>query len=879
MRLYSLLLYLFPPSFRRAHGRELLQVARTASARGDITPRRIVADLLQASVREWLNRRPRPERRPRGSVMQDVIRDLRYGARRLVKQPGFTLAAVLTLALGIGANTAMFSLADATLLRPVNVAQPDRLVSWTWTSAYPHYIAYTTRDDVFRGVMAWSGGNRLSVAMDDRTELTSTMFVSGNAFQVLGVTAAAGRVLLPADDVVNGPIVGVLSFDHWRSRFGADPAVIGRLLRINEQPVTIVGVAQEGFRGITLGTTPGIYVPVTAAGPIRGGIFNSPDLFATDNFVWLNVVARLRDDVTRAQASAAVDAHYRQINPPLSGERMAPLTLTPMTTRALGGDSPETIERFVLLLVAVVALTLLIGCANLANLLIAHSATRRHEVGLRLAVGATRGRVLRQMLIESALLTTLGGVAGLAVASTMLRLLGTYQLPGGVDIETLGLSLNRWTLLATAGLSLVTGLLCGAAPAWQGSRTDPVTTLGEQTRSVSGSFGARGLLVGVQIAISLVLLAGSALFLRGLVRALELPTGLNPEGVMAASVNPGLVRYEVPQARAFYADVLERIRALPGVTAAAWTAMIPSNGSMSMNTAIAGLEADSGRAPEFYASLVGPDYFAAVGTRVLSGRGIAAQDIAGAPAVAVISRTAADTFWPGRDPLGAELRPDDGAWRTIVGVVEDVTLRELGETPVPFVYYAFDQQVGGLARGPGPAHLVVRTEGAATAQLGTLAAQIRSVDARVPVYDVMPFSDHVRELVMPQRMGAMLFTIFSAVAVSLAAIGIYGIAAHAAALRTREIGIRLALGAERGDIRRMVFSHAFVPALWGIPVGIGLAAWAAEFARVFLHDVTPRDPWTFGAVGALLAALALAATWLPARRAARLDPVVALREQ
>ena len=811
--------------------------------------------------------------------MQDVIRDVRYAARLLVRQPGFTAAAVLTLALGIGANTAMFSLADATLLRPVNVAQPDRLVSWTWTSAYPHYIAYTTRDDVFRGAMAWSGGGRLSVAMDDRTELTSTMFVSGNAFQVLGVNAAAGRVLMPADDVVNGPIVGVLSYDHWRSRFGADPAVIGRLLRINEQPVTIVGVAKEGFRGVTLGTTPGIYVPVTAAGPIRDGIFDNPDLFGTDNFVWLNVIARLRDDVTRAQASAAVDAHYRQLNPPRAGETVTPLTLTPMTTRALGGDSPETIERFILLLVAVVALTLLIGCANLANLLIARSATRRHEVGLRLAVGATRGRVLRQMLIESALLTTLGGAAGLVVASVTLRLLGAYQLPGGVDIEALGLSINRWTLLATAALSLLTGMLCGAVPAWQGSRTDPITTLREQTRSVSGSFGTRGVLVGVQIAISVVLLAGSALFLRGLVRALELPTGLNPDGVMAASVNPGLVRYEIPQARTFYAEALDRVRALPGVTAAAWTTIIPSNGMMSLQTKIAGRESEDGQAPEFYASQVGPEYFAAADTRLLRGRSFTTDDTASAPPVAIISRTAAETFWPGRDPLGERLSPGNGDWRTIVGVVDDVTLSQLGERPVPFVYYAFDQALGGLARGTGPAHLLVRTTSDVPAMLGSLAGLIRSVDPRVPVYDVVPFSEHLRELVMPQRMGATLLALFSALALSLAALGIYGIAAHAAALRTKEIGIRIALGATGNEIRRMVLTQAVVPAAWGIPLGIGLALWAARFAQAFLYDVSPADPLTFVGVSGLLAVLAILATWLPARRAARLDPVTALREQ
>ncbi len=824
--------------------------------------------------------------------MQDVIRDVRYAARLLVKQPGFTLAAVLTVALGIGANTAMFSLADATLLRPVNVAQPDRLVSWTWTSAYPDYLAYMTRDDVFQGAMAWSGGGRLSVAMDDRTELASTMFVSGNAFHVLGVGAAAGRVLLPSDDVLNGPIVGVLSHDYWRSRFGADPSVIGRLLRINEQPVTIVGVAQQGFRGVTLGTTPGIYVPLTAAAPIRGGFFNDPGLLYTRNFVWLNVIGRLRADVTREQASAAIDAFYRQLNPPSPGAAVERLTLAPMKTRALGGDSPETVERFVLLLVGVVALTLLIGCANLANLLIARSAGRRHEVGLRLAVGATRGRVMRQMLIESALLTTLGGVAGLVVATVTLQLLGAYQLPGGIDIETLGLSLNRWTLIATAGLSLVTGLLCGAAPAWQGSRTDPMTTLrgsptpgpadgslGRPFLTRSGSFGPRGVLVGVQIAISLVLLAGSGLFLRGLVRALDMPTGLNPSGVVSASVNPGLVRYDEPQARAYYADALERVRSLPGVTAAAWTTFIPSNGSMALATDISGRVNDDGRAPEFYASQVGPEYFAAAGTRLSSGRSFSSNDNQMAPPVAIISGTAAETFWPGRDPIGAQLRPGGGEWRTIVGVVEDVTLRQLGETPVPFVYYSFEQPIGGLARGTGPAHLFVRTEGDVTALLGSLAAHLRGIDPRVPLYDVVPFSEHVRDLVMPQRMGAMLLTLFSALALSLAAVGIYGISAHAAQLRTREIGIRLALGAERGDIRRMVFSHALVPALWGIPAGIGLAVWAAQFARMFLYDVSPRDPWTFVAVSALLVTLALAATWLPARRAARLDPVAALRDQ
>lgn len=878
MRLYQFLVYLLPPALRRAHGAELLQVARTARQRGDVTALRLMTDLCHAIAREWLVTRATHRRRPRGSVMHDLFRDLRSASRSLLAQPGFTLAAVLTLALGIGANTAIFSLADATLLRPIKVSQPERLVSWTWTSAYPDYAVYTTLDDTFVGVLAWSAA-RVNLAIDGSSELTNSMFVSGNAFDLLGVGAAAGRAILPSDDVRNGPVVAVLSHAFWQSRFGGDRSVVGRSIRINNHLVTIVGVAQDGFRGVTLGTTPAIYLPVTAAGQIRGGFFSRPDIYETRNFVWLNVIGRLKDGVTREQAGAAVEARYRQLHTPSAGAADQRLTLQPMTTRALSGSDPASIERFVLLLTGVVALTLLIGCANLANLLLAKSARRRQEVGVRLAIGASRRQVIQQMIVESLLLAALGGMAGLATAAALLRLLSRYQLPGGIAIETLGLSLNASALAAAAVIALVTGILFGAAPAWHASRTDVMVTLRDTIRGASATARLRGTLVAAQVAISLVLLAGGGLFLRSLLHALAMPTGFVAEGVATASVNPGLVGYDAARVHAYYRDALERVRTLPGVTAAAWTNIIPVNGVMMNVVDIEGYVPPSGQAPDFHVSQVTAGYFAAAGTRLLSGRPFTERDTAGAPLVAIISRTAAERFWPGRDPLGLQMKPGGAVqWRTIVGVVEDVTVERLGEERVPYVFFPFEQPAGGLS-GPGqPAHLLVRTDRDPRNLLGELTAQLRALDPQMPLYDVMPFVEHVRELVMPQRMGATLLAFFSLLAVSLASVGIYGVASYVAQLRMRELGIRMALGADAADVRRLVLKHGIVPAACGVGVGIALALWTARFARVFLYDVSTTDPVIFTAVPALLLLIALAATWLPARRAARLDPVTALRE-
>jgi predicted permease len=381
--------------------------------------------------------------------MRTLFRDLALAARLLIKAPGFTLAAVATLALGIGANTAMFTLADATLLRPLPFHDPQQLVVWSWSSAWPHYQEYAKRNDIFQGVLASGGVTRLNLGIDGSSELVQGAYLSGNAFDVLGVRPVAGRTLLPSDDVSGEPLVAVLNHGYWRSRFGGAASVVGRTLRVNGRPMTIVGVAEAGFRGITLGASPSLYLPAAAAGPLSTGFFSRIDRMTSTSFVWLTVVGRLRPDVTAAQASAAMDALYTQLQPPSPGSaREERLHLEALTSRALGSGAAD-VRTFVSLLLGVVGLTLLIGCANLANLLLAKAAARRREVGVRLALGATRARIVQHFLVESLLLAVLGGAAGLAVASFALQALAGFELPGGLRVAAIPLGLSG-TALAVA---------------------------------------------------------------------------------------------------------------------------------------------------------------------------------------------------------------------------------------------------------------------------------------------------------------------------------------------------------------------------------------------------------------------------------------------
>ena len=874
MTLFDALLRCYPPSFRRAHGVEFRQFVRMELARG--VPRAtLVRDAAGGALREWID----VLKLPPGEPMRNLVRDLRHAARLLLKSPGFTLAAVLTLALGIGANTAMFTLADATLLRPVHVAKPHELVVWSWTSSYPDYQEYAKRTDVFQGVLGIGGLARVSVRSGDSLELVRATFVTGNAFDVLGVRAVLGRTLRPSDEVANGPIVVVLSHDYWQTRHGGDPGVVGRSVHLNGRPATVVGVIEKGFRGLTLVENAAMFVPTASIASVStGGFWSRFDPLTARNMVWIRVIGRMRPDVTVEQASSTMGALYEQLNgPPRAGRTREPLRLKTVPVRALG-ENADDVRAFVTLLVGVATLTLLVGCANLANLLLAKSTVRRRETGVRLALGATRGRVLQQALAETLLLSVTGGIGGLAVARGTLALLSSYQLPGGIPILGMHLDVDGRALLATTALSLLTGLIFGALPAWRASRTDVLSSLREQSRGVMSRSHARSVLLGVQVALSVVLLAGSGLFARALMAALDTPPGFDARGVVTASVNLGLARYEPGRASQFYGEALDRVKALPGVTSAAWADLVPTRGLFRGVVEIDGYTPAAGEDVTVNGSHVGPDFFATMGTRVLSGREFSATDVAAAPRVAIVNDAMARAYWPGRSALGGRVKMFD-EWLTVVGVVETTVTVALREAPRPQVYLPFDQWLqAGMGIALDAAHLVIRTSAPVEPLMPLVRDRIRSVDPNVPLFDISAFEARVATLVMPQRLGVLLFTLYSALALTLATVGIYGVASYVAALRTREIGLRIALGASGSAVRRLILREGARPVVAGITIGLALALYASRLVEAFLHGVNRFDPLTFTTVPLLLAAIALGATYIPARRASRIAPVDALRQ-
>jgi predicted permease len=879
-RLYALLLWLHPPAFRRAWGDEILLHVRTAALDRQ-APQPLLqtaADGLRSAAREWRevllpSSAERRASTSQGEPMHNLLRDLVLAARVLVKAPTFTLAAVLTLALGIGANTAVFTLADATLLRPLPVHEPERLVTWSWSSSWPHYQEYARRTDIFEGVMASGGISRLNLTSGDTTQLVQGAYYSGNTFEVLGVRAALGRTLLPSDDKANGPIVAVLGHHFWRTRFGGDPDIVGRTFRINGQSATVVGVAEEGFRGVSLAANPDLYLSAAVSGQFATGFFSRMDRMTTTGFVWLSVTGRLRPGVTAAQASDAMDALYAQLQPPKPGTRREErLELIPLQTRALGSGA-SSVRSFMTLLTGVVGLTLLIACANLANLLLAKAAGRRREVGVRLALGATRARIVQQMLSESVLLAVLGGALGLLVAKLALGAVQTFELPGGLPLSALPLEISRSTLAVTFVISLVTGVIFGAAPAWRASRSDALASIRGHSRSATSRSHARSVLLAAQVAMSLMLLTGTGLFARSLVAALGSPLGFDPDGVTTATVNLGLARYDTARARGFYEASLESVRQVPGVTHIAWTNLLPTRGAMMWNT-----ESEDGRAITVHSAHVGPEFFGAVGTRLTAGRTFLPTDRSGPDRVAIVNEVMARDFFVGGNPIGKRLKVLDN-WVTVVGVAENTIVDELREKPSAQLYLAFDQWLDG-PRGiaTDTAHLLVRTSGDAASLVPLVRERLRAQEPELPLYSVAPFADATAALVLPQRMGATLFTLFSAVALALVTVGIYGVASYVATLRQREIGVRVALGATGSAIRRMVLGQGAVPIGCGVAAGLLGALYASRATAAFLLDVSPWDPVTFAAMTLLLLSVAAAASYLPARRAARVDPIKALRE-
>jgi putative ABC transport system permease protein len=866
LRGYGVLLWLYPPDLRRAHGDEMRVCARDAvAARGPRALAVLFTDLATSLPREWLLVLG-------GFSMIGIGRDAAYALRVLWRSPGFSAAAILTLALGIGTNTAIYTLADATIIRPLRVVDMDRLVSFKWSASLPDYREWTVRTDLFTGVAALAN-MRMTVTTDGVTEPIDAALVSPNYFTVLGVDASAGRPLGAADAEGGGALTAVVARDWWRTRLQANPAAVGSTIHVSGAPVTIVGIAADGFRGTSLTRKPQIYLPLEAATRLLPSPFNSPAARENRGFSWVSAIGRLRPGVSMAAAADAMDAMYAQQHPGAGSQRNR-LELVTMRERVVGATGASSVYTFVGLLAGVALLTLLTGCANVANLQLARAAARRREIGVRLAIGAGPARIFRQVLTESVVVAALGGALGLIVASLSLRLMARFQLPGGIDIDGLPLAVDGTALAFAMLVSAVTVLCSGVQPAWQAARVSSLATLRGESR-VSARSRARSALVAVQIALSLVLVIGTALFLQSFAAALRVPLGFNPAAVATTTLTPDAKGFDRVRAAQFFDAALDRVHRIPGVTAAAWTNILPINGSMSMSATIEGYAKLAGKDPEFYVANVGPEYFAAAGTRLLRGRTFSASDRTGAALVGIVNETAARQFWSGRDPIGGRITVDDKDTINIVGVVEDAKIRSLDETPAPFLYTPFAQPTGPFAMDSGT--LLVRTSGELRALVPALHDQLRATDPAAPLTPITTLEWQVRKLVMPQRMGAAVFGAFALLALTLASIGTYGVASYVTALRTREIGIRIALGADRHRIRVLVLRQGAAPVALGVAAGLGLALAAGRLAAAFLRGVSPHDPATYAGVALLLVGIGTLATWLPARRAARLDPIQALR--
>ena len=834
--------------------------------------------------------------------MEALWHDLRYGFRVLRASPGFAAVAVLSLALGIGANTSIFSVVNAALLRPLPVTEPDRLVfvyngsreSPYSVSSYPDYIDYRDKNDVFSDLLTYSS-IVMSARADDQTDLLSGSIVSGNFFDALGVRAELGRTFLPEEDrTPNTHPVAVISHGLWQRRFGSDPGIAGQQLTLNGHQFTIVGVAPSGFEGPEVLETNDIYVPMMMQAlvrPPRGGFSGdmNPDLLGRRGSRWLRIIGRLKPGVTREQAQAgmtALAAALEQAYPNENSNRVA-------TVYPVSKVDPQAYSQLVSvagLLLAVVAIVLLIACANVANLLLARASARKKEIAVRLALGASRSRLVRQLLTESVLLSLAGGVVGLLLALWTIDLLKTATPASGIFSFTLDYHLDGRVLAFAFGLSLATGIIFGLAPALQASRPDLVPALKDEVGLVAqgrARLSLRNLLVVAQVALSLVLLIGAGLFLRSLKNAQDIDPGFEADKILNAQLNINLLRYTKAQGQEFYRQVIERVEALPGVESASLARVVPMSGSgRTTSILIEGQEAreDNFRsegsgtqesANSATSNVVGPKYFQTMGISLVRGRDFGPQDKEGAPLVIVVTEAFARRYFEDQDPLGRRVsfRGAQGPWSQIVGVVRDGKYRTLGESARATVYQPLAQNhETGMA-------LHVRAKGKPASLAESVRREVQSLEPNLAVTNIESMSDVLSASLFAARMGAVLLGIFGVLALLLAAVGLYGVMSYSVARRTREIGIRMALGAGTGSVLRLVLKEGMMLVGGGLAAGLIVAAGMTRLLASFLYGVSPLDAITFVAIPITLALVALLANYLPARRATKVDPIEALRYQ
>jgi predicted permease len=831
--------------------------------------------------------------------METLFNDVRYAIRGLLKRPGFTAIAVITLALGIGANSTIFSVVNATLLRPLPVSHPENLV-FVFNGqpgsvfSYPDYSELRDQNKVFDGMTAW-GGITASLNSNEQTDLVTGAIVTGNYFEVLGVRPALGRVISPEDDKTPGghPVI-VISQGLWQRRFAGDRNIVGRQLLLNGQSFTIIGVAPAEFGGAQLGVVRDLYVPMMMQAtmrPPRSGYSGemNPDLLKVRGNRWLFSVGRLKPGLTAEQARAALaiivkqqEEAYPQTN------RNRGITVSAFSE----SDDPagrRQLSSVATLLMSVVGLVLLIACANVANLLLARSSARTKEIAVRLAIGATRWRIVRQLLTEGVLLATCGGAVGLLLAWWSAAALKATPPPAGALPLVPQFAIDLRVLLFTLGLSLLAGVVFALAPALRVSQPALVPALKDDSSTPSGRknhFSLRNLLVVTQVALSVVLLITAGLFLRSLRRVQAVDPGFDAEKIVTVPLNINLLRYTKPQGREFYRQIVERVEALPGVESASLARIVAVGGGASVRSLLIegragsdnqfrseGAGGASGDVGSVNSNVVGPRYFHTMGIGLLGGREFNSQDTEDRPRVVVVNEAFVQRHFPSEEALGKRISFNGvaGPWQEIIGVVRTSKYLSLGELPTPVVYLSLQQNhETGMT-------LHVRAAVEPSTIAGAIRSEVQALEKNLPFGNPAAMSQSIANSLYAARMGAILLGIFGALALLLASIGLYGVMSFAVSRRTRELGIRMALGAQAADVFKLVVRQGMGLVVIGMVLGLAVAAMVTRLLTSFLYGVSATDHLTFAVIPVILAVAALLACYVPARRATKVDPLVALR--
>jgi predicted permease len=816
--------------------------------------------------------------------MENFIKDIRYGVRMLSKNPGVTLVAIITLALGIGANTAIFSGVSAFLMRPLNVPNAQELVrpmeiaedrGLTDEFSYPDFLDYRNQSTSFSQL---SGEDMLEAAIDaeNQNDVIWGQVVSANYFDMLQVKPAMGRAFLPDEDKTPGAnAVVVLSHSFWQRRLGSDPNIVGKTVQLNNRAYQVIGIAPENFVGTKFALALDFWAPISMADDLR----RIPGMLKERGNHWMNVVGRLKPGVSVEQASAEMAAIATRLNQAYPDNR-AVNTQAKVIGEVEGRfeDMGGVFKSAGAIAMAIAGLILLIACANVANLMLARAAARRREIGIRLALGASRARLVRQLLTESVLLALVGGGLGLLLAFWVTDLMQGFVPVLEFKIVDNFFSLDSRALVFTLIVSLGTGLVFGLAPAWHSSNPDVVPVLKGNPETVGKlkALGLRNMLVVAQVALSLVVLVCGGLFIKSFRKAQTMDPGFdNPNGLIAF-LSPQLIGYEEQQSRDFYKQVVERVSHVPGVEAAALARTLPLGGSSNSNGPILkeGETLPRGSAGRnIMTNVVSPGYFKTMQIPIVEGRDFDDRDQPKTQRVIIVNQKMAQMLWPGESAVGKRIfiGAESRDALEVVGVVKTGKYSALAEDPKPFFYYSSGQ------RWPVTMALVIRGSVDPRSLVGAVRSEIQALDRRVPIFGVKTMEEHKTYALWAPNMAATFSLAFGIVAILLSAVGLYSVMAYVVSQRTREVGIRMALGANRSDVMKMITRQGMRLAAIGVGIGLLLALVLAQVLSSLLIGVSGYDVMTFVLVPALLVTVALFACYLPARRATKVDPLVALR--